>query len=667
MSQVPAAEAYQRSIPPAGASVVESGVAARGDRHFRAAARPVLIVLLLVALLQPALAGLLPDGFDAPLVDAASGVGGVADGTAQMRPLGTEASAYAVSTAEAYFNPFGDPWSTRTQANPDVPVGLTPACHRFGPRRGQTTTAADEVAWLATSSASIVFEECLDLRDHTDGVGDAYTKAMGAALAQANPSLIYTGYMPGPVAVTPSLTWGTPKPVGLAWIDANREEWFVHKAGMAITRANRLKIDQGSPRYDVYDLTNPSLRAYLVQQIIASMDFHSMKGLVIDWCFDTIPVDTSISGNVMPFSASTWESGCVSFLQELKVAAGPTRRVFFLGYLHLGTQSQPSPVNEAAAQQFYLRRANVTDGLMSEDLYGPMDQPANMYQYALARVETLLDAAEARGQYLGFFVNTNNRGQSTYSTTNYGQQKTFARFYLWMHLLSYRHNEKNPLIYYTPIQSSDQFHSAANYTDWKVRIGAPQGRRSEPQTGLWRRVFERGLVYFNTNTGAVQVTPGGGPYYNTSGQPVTSFSLPSRQGMILVTAAGLGDALPPTPTPQPTSTPTPIPTPVLVCPSPRPPVRLTTSANGDGRLRVVISGGAAPFLRMVVGNASNAVVDMPGGPTGVTGQTVQFPTYPSTATFYVRRLAAGPATVPITVVDACGSWNTFVGGGAGAF
>lgn len=671
-------QARERPLAPADhAADAAAGTSTAGPfrqvRRKLAIARPLFALLLLLAVLQPSFAGMLPDALDVAPADAApTGVLDGADnaGDLHMRPLGAGVSANAVSAGEAFFNPFGDPWSSRTQANPDVPVGLTPACHRAGARAGQTTPSADEVAWLATTTSKIVFEECLDLRDHSNGVGDPYIKAMGAALAQANSSIIYTGYMPGAIASTDTLGSGNAQPVGLQWIDANREEWFVHKANTTIIRANRLKYNQGNPRWDVYDMTNPSLRAYLIQQIIASMNFHNIKGLAIDGCYDQVPLAAEIPNNVMPpATASNWENGCVAFLQELKAAAGANRRVFFLGYLHLGTQNQSSPVNEAAAHQFYLRRANVSDGMLSEDMYGPMDQPANMYQHALARVELLLDAAEARNQYMGFFVNSNARGQSSFGTTNYNQQKTFAKFYLWMHLLSYRNAEKNPLIYYTPVQSSNQFHSAANYADWKVRIGAPQGRRTEPQTGLWRRTFQNGLVYFNTNTTTLTLTPGGGPYYNTAGQPVTTFNLPSKQGMILVTAAGVGDGATPTPTTPPTPIPTATmtPTPVLVCPSPRPPVRVSTAAASNGRLRVDLSAGAPPFLRVVVGNTTNAVVDFPNGPTGVTNQTYTISGHPSSYSFFVRRVAAGPATVPITVVDACGNWNSFVGGGASAF
>jgi hypothetical protein len=48
-------------------------------------------------------------------------------------------------------------------------------------------------------------------------------------------------------------------------------------------------------------------------------------------------------------------------------------------------------------------------------------------------------------------------------------------------------------------------------------------------------------------------------------------------------------------------------------------------------------------------------------------QTVTLPANATAADFTVERVTAGqPTTVPVTVVDGCGDWKTFVGGGASA-
>jgi hypothetical protein len=56
-----------------------------------------------------------------------------------------------------------------------------------------------------------------------------------------------------------------------------------------------------------------------------------------------------------------------------------------------------------------------------------------------------------------------------------------------------------------------------------------------------------------------------------------------------------------------------------------------------------------------------------GGRPIASGQSVALPAGISAADFTVERATPGQATtVPFTVVDACGSWPTFVGGGTGA-
>jgi hypothetical protein len=58
-----------------------------------------------------------------------------------------------------------------------------------------------------------------------------------------------------------------------------------------------------------------------------------------------------------------------------------------------------------------------------------------------------------------------------------------------------------------------------------------------------------------------------------------------------------------------------------------------------------------------------------GSQTGRSGQfQVPLADRPTSVTFFVRRATPGQATtVPFVVVDDCGPWSTFVGGGPGAF
>jgi len=117
-----------------------------------------------------------------------------------------------------------------------------------------------------------------------------------------------------------------------------------------------------------------------------------------------------------------------------------------------------------------------------------------------------------------------------------------------------------------------------------------------------------------------------------------------------------GDATPPTPTPIP-----------VAC-TPRPPVLLTTAAGG-GRLQVAITatGQHNHLLALEITKTTNALVDI-GGVAGRTGAfVVTLPGTSARTTFDVRRDRPGSATAHLVVVDRCGRWTTFVGGGATAF
>jgi hypothetical protein len=132
---------------------------------------------------------------------------------------------------------------------------------------------------------------------------------------------------------------------------------------------------------------------------------------------------------------------------------------------------------------------------------------------------------------------------------------------------------------------------------------------------------------------------------------------------------GVSGAPEPGPVPAPAPTPTPVPT---AC-SPRPKVTVTTAPAGPGQLQVTVaaktnSGVPNNRLRAIqVLSTKNAVTDI-DGQTGRQGAfTVPLSGGPQQTTFMVRRATPGVAmTVPMKVVDDCGSWDTFVGAGPNA-
>lgn len=110
--------------------------------------------------------------------------------------------------------------------------------------------------------------------------------------------------------------------------------------------------------------------------------------------------------------------------------------------------------------------------------------------------------------------------------------------------------------------------------------------------------------------------------------------------------------------------------PTVSC-SPRPPVRVNVQRRNGALVTTLTATGANNGLRAVrFDTFANAVVD-----AGIeTGQTAPFAVSlppgqePTSLQFTVRRQAGNQATtVRLVVIDGCGEWSTFVGGGSGAF
>jgi uncharacterized repeat protein (TIGR01451 family) len=112
--------------------------------------------------------------------------------------------------------------------------------------------------------------------------------------------------------------------------------------------------------------------------------------------------------------------------------------------------------------------------------------------------------------------------------------------------------------------------------------------------------------------------------------------------------------------------------------APNPRVQVATTPGAAGALDVTVSTIAGPIqqVRFQLSDARvarNAAVDVPRDPAvpglaagGLSNQRADFTIGVGAAqlSFTVRRLAAGPYTVPFIVTDACGDWPTFVGSGS---
>ncbi|HZO26786.1 MAG TPA: SGNH/GDSL hydrolase family protein [Chloroflexota bacterium] len=122
-------------------------------------------------------------------------------------------------------------------------------------------------------------------------------------------------------------------------------------------------------------------------------------------------------------------------------------------------------------------------------------------------------------------------------------------------------------------------------------------------------------------------------------------------------------------TPSPTPTLTPTPTPTLSPCSPRPRILVSTARGEPGRLvaTIAVTGAGNGLRELRFGEVKNALVTV-AGQSGRAGLVVTLPGMPTSVAIGVtRERAAEPVHVPLVVVDQCGDWSTFVGGGPTAF
>jgi hypothetical protein len=541
-----------------------------------------------------------------------------------------QVGARAKSGFEKTHNPFGDDWSLKTTSNPSIPVGLTPVCPRPPDKPN-----ADENRFIALTNSPLLFTECVDLPDATlpdgqGGFGNPLLKLSIAQIKALNPAVKYIGYRQAPRADVAT--------AGQADIDANHEDWFVHIAGQPATRANRVKYSNGIQ--DLYDVTNPAFRQFIVNAYVASLNLHGLDGFVLSDCLDqpfnspATPVPAAISLN--------WEAGCDALLAATKAALDPLGKlVFTFGFDHVATRG--TSANDAAAFAMFAKRMEFTHGLFWEDPFRGITAPVFSAEASIERYKQLRDYATARGRYILHTDNTFEGAQSTFATTNAAEQKALARYYL----ASFLAVESGPLtvaFHYYPTSVGPQFASNAYFKEWDLRVGNPRGADTKPAEGVYQREFQNGRVVANLSSAPFTVDLADSTYTDADGVPLgTSAVVPAKSGGFFMRAIR-----------------------EVTC-TPRPAVRVTTALNGAGQVKVTVAAGGTGAggntLQTIRFNAvDNGVLDA-GSQTGSAGNvTLTLPFDAEQTSFVIRRSAGGRATtVRFVVTDGCGDWPSFAG------
>jgi hypothetical protein len=388
----------------------------------------------------------------------------------------------------------------------------------------------------------------------------------------------------------------------------------------------------------------------MVARIVESMNYHGMDGFVVDQCFD-IPMAEGGTSQVPDAILNGWGQGCVNMLAELKAALNPLgKKVFFTGFFHYSSGG-----NDTIEEAFYRARIDASNGIYWED---PLKAVSAADSFALSTTDRMIRLQEyalTRGKHFVNTVNTAYENQSAFATTSYDQQQYLARYFTAGLLISASATVADggwgPLrvaYHYMPVQSGPQFYSAAFFREWDAPLGAPLAAHQKPVgdgVPVYLREFAGGKVVFNASSSAYQLDlSNDGPWRTVSGDQLpASVTVPAKSGFIALRTPA-------------------------VC-TPRSPVTVNVSKIGANEFQAVITAGStsANLTRIQVLGVQNAVVDIDGGPSNITGPVTYnlAPTAKSKRLVF-RRVGAGPMTIPLNVTDACGDWRTLVGAGAGA-
>jgi len=340
-----------------------------------------------------------------------------------------------------------------------------------------------------------------------------------------------------------------PTGVGYAFAQAVHPEWFLtNEAGQRVEWVgydDHWWMDVGNPSYiDAWatnvaaELATKGWDGVMVDNAITDPDVY----LPGDWELAAYPTDASYQLATERFLATV----------------GPRLR-------GAGFHVVPNMGGNAPSMDLYRRWTGLAGGGLRE-YFGRwgMDSSQPLFtgwgwDHQLAQQE----AAQSAGTYLAV----------AYGDTS---DVRYMRYTQSSFLVGWNGNTSSALLY-TPIAAARDPWSP----EWTVDVGLPAAARTAVG-GAWLRRYTGGVAVVNPSTSTVTV-PLGGSFVTPGGATVTSVTLGSATGMVLVNGSG-------TPAPAPLPVPAPTPTPASTSTATVPTSRSTPVSGGATDLAVTPPG-----------------------------------------------------------------------------
>lgn len=484
---------------------------------------------------------------------------------------------------EKFLNPFGETWASKQSSNSDIPVMLAGAFDRTKSASYGLTERAASFSRLLPSYYPNSYPQA--------GVNYYLDLEEGYKNLLRNANTNYTFYSQGGGIFTNRPRYSMPssnivireldkinpnlkhnsyyvinhvEEADLAGYDNMLEDWYVHKKGSDATKPeNRLQVG-GNGQY-IIDVTKPGLQVHMATGVAKAMQDNQLDWLLVDGAGGSIYRPPLAAGDNYPdhFSPQAYFTGTLQTLGAIKAKINP------LGKEVIFNPIQPDAIddNRIAQVRQYLE---VTDGAYWENPFrtGNRDYFApNGPDYYYNQLQKFFDVAQEMNKKLIIESDTVNDIQMQnpnyctpmfqceyqkmldekgyYEVLKYEQK--IQRRHLAMYLLYQTNPQTNLYSHYTLAEPLSYETSEATFADYDLKIGRSVGKIQKVANNIYKRQFEKGLVYVNYSkqpyTIGVDVLTCDDyyqsicqkPHYVTAeGVPVTTFTMPPETGMIFV-------------------------------------------------------------------------------------------------------------------------------------
>jgi hypothetical protein len=425
----------------------------------------------------------------------------------------------AKSAHEQYLNPFGEAWTNKTDPNPDIPVAADLCFGLDRPDYPNLSFSSEELTFLSNLNQPLLFiSVCMNI-EHPAYLS-IYQRAIDQLKQKAN-KIRVLGY----ATISKINDWD------FFYYPQVTEEWIVHKDGVTPPERVRSFViedwGEGWVNTHLLDVTNPQLQDFLAAQLTDAVRQTHMDGVLVDNAgFKTPPAHSQDLTSIPPSITQGWTNGEKAALTKLNQSLGSNGLV-----IHNGLHIDPDAQNKTNDPEIHKQLLTGSDGMYLENAGSLAQKPFTSSSWEYQSLMDILNTAQTLDKYLIFVINTVHYG--TFAQSSIAVHQQAIRYNLAFYLMFFR-GEKTPLLYYTPMKINDVFSTVTYFADWDLRIGPPAAPAAEVHPRVWKRQFTKAEVWWNNSDSAYQVTLPAG-MLTAEGEPVSSYTLPARSGMIFVT------------------------------------------------------------------------------------------------------------------------------------